>query len=99
MGRIAGESRSDARIRKLFDAACQTLALLMTDPEVEPAVRLRAASVVFRVLADGAAVAATGQYSNGKRVTWEEFIKLSKAAGPADDKADKKPEGSGDTEH
>jgi hypothetical protein len=82
MGRIAGESRSDARIRKLFDTACQTLALLMTDPEVEPAVRLRAASVVFRVLADGAAVAATGQHANGKRVTWEEFYQAVKSPGP-----------------
>jgi hypothetical protein len=74
VGRIAGEKRGEARVRRLFDNACQTLALLMTDQEIEPAVRLRAASVVFRALVHGVESGMI-QRSNGERVTWEEYVK------------------------
>jgi hypothetical protein len=97
MGRILGESREDARVRRLFQTACAVLEGLMTNLEVEPAVRLRAASVVFRALVNGvdAGVARRGDQ---RRITWEEYVKAARAH-DATKKGDGKPPADGDTEH
>jgi hypothetical protein len=97
MGRIAGESREDARVRRLFQTACAALEGLMTNLEVEPAVRLRAASVVFRALVNGVE---TGVARRGdqRRITWEEYVKGIRTL-DTQEKTDGKPPTDGDTEH
>jgi hypothetical protein len=69
----------------------------MTDVEIEPAVRLRAASDVFRALVSGVETIGT-RHGGQRRVTWEEYVKGVKAL-ETPKKADGKPPTEEDTEH
>ena len=47
---------------------------VMTNLEVEPAVRLRAASIVFRALVNGMEPS-VAKHGDLRRITWEEYLK------------------------
>jgi hypothetical protein len=87
MGRIAGESRGDARIRRGCLQALDTLMKLMITSEDE-AIRLRAAQVIVRTFGTGRAAGDGAE--QGKRITWEEYVKGVRSL---DDKARSTAEG------
>jgi hypothetical protein len=70
MGRIAGESRGDARIRRGCRQALDTLMKLMTTSEDE-AIQLRAATVMVRTFASGIVAA---DRPAEQRITWEQYV-------------------------
>ena len=69
----------------------------MTNLEVDAAVRLRAASVVFRALVGGVEPG-VAQHGDERRITWEEWVKGIKTQN-AGKTPDAKPPADGDTEH
>ena len=72
MGRIAGESRGDARIRRGCSQALDTLMRLM-QPDYDPAIQLRAATVMVRTFAT--VVSGIAANDQPVRITWEEYVR------------------------
>jgi hypothetical protein len=71
MGRIAGEGRGDAYIRRSCIRSIDTL-MRLQQPEYDPAIQLRAATVMVRTFHSNAG---SDQTSEHKRITWEEYVK------------------------
>jgi hypothetical protein len=102
MGRIAGESRGDARVRRLCIDTIQALHRLVRSPETDPAIVVRAAAIVARTFLAGERASIEDASTGGQRITWEEYVRgvraLDKAEpGPsARDGTVPRPDGPGD---
>lgn len=70
--------KREASLEELFHMSVITLSQLMTAPEVEPLIKLRAAQIVFVHLVDGVDPAVLGREHSGARVSWEQYIKSVK---------------------
>jgi hypothetical protein len=96
MGRIAGEGRGDAYIRRSCIRSIDTL-MRLQEPEYDPAIRLKAAGLMVRTFGTG--MAAGDGTEQGKRITWEEYVKgvraLDEKARPTADGTAASPDGNG----